>query len=247
MNRLYSTAEVAAAAGISPVRVSAIAHEHGLGRMAGHRRVFTDADLEAIRLRRTWRDRRPEATEQPVVFSAAQVAARLRVSVSTVPRLAQSRGIGRRVGRTWVFAPGEIEELSAIRAARRGRAPVYQTRYSVTAAALMFGVERAELAATAARLGITRQMLRAADMEQLRAELGRGDGPASDASLGSARTTCEGTPPAHQARYSLAATAVTLGLPQELVAEHVARLGLGSGTLSETELDLLRDLRRFAP
>ena len=45
----YSTMEVASRIGISPRRVRAIAIDHAIGRIIGHSRIFTEAEIEEVR------------------------------------------------------------------------------------------------------------------------------------------------------------------------------------------------------
>lgn len=168
MERLYSSAEIAAATGLSRVRVSAIARKHGLGQLAAKRLVFTGADLDVIRARRSWWGKRPEVPPAPALFSTAQVAAQLRVSVSTVHSLARDRGIGRRIGDARVFTPDELEELRVARTSRRGQPPVHQTRYSLTAAAVKLGVPRGLVAEHVDRLGLGGGTLSEGELERIR-------------------------------------------------------------------------------
>ena|SRR3990172_3765090 len=64
---LFSSAEVAAVVGLSQVRVNAIALKHDLGARVGAHRVFTQADVEVIRARRSWWGKRLVAPEVFVV------------------------------------------------------------------------------------------------------------------------------------------------------------------------------------
>lgn len=65
--QLYSAAEVAAAAGLSRVRVNAIALKHDLRARIGVHRVFTRADVEVIRDRRSWWGKSPEVPPAPTL------------------------------------------------------------------------------------------------------------------------------------------------------------------------------------
>ena len=65
---LFSSAEVAAVVGLSQVRVNAIALKHGLGARVGAHCVFTQADVEVIRARRSWWGKRPERPPVPTLL-----------------------------------------------------------------------------------------------------------------------------------------------------------------------------------
>lgn len=115
---LYSSAEVAAAVGLSQVRVNAIALKHGLGARVGAHRVFTQADVEVIRARRSWWGRRPEPPSTPTLYSVAEVAARLGLSTGTIDALGKS-GMGQKIGGVYVFTLEEVVRLEAKRESRR--------------------------------------------------------------------------------------------------------------------------------
>ncbi len=58
----------------------------------------------------------------PDLLTTAQVAALLGISRDRVPRLARSRGVGRRVGRDWLFSPAEVAALRLRKPGRPRRA-----------------------------------------------------------------------------------------------------------------------------
>jgi hypothetical protein len=60
------------------------------------------------------------------LYTATEVADQLGISVAWVKRLAQ-RGIGRQVGKVWIFTAADIERLRERRTAR-GRPPGKEKR-----------------------------------------------------------------------------------------------------------------------
>ncbi|MBE0610771.1 MAG: hypothetical protein IH609_15430 [Dehalococcoidia bacterium] len=175
---LYSAAEVAAAAGLSPVRVNAIALKHDLGARVGVHRVFTQADVEVIRDRRSWWGKTPARPPAPTLHSAASVATHLGVSMATIDALGRS-GLGQKVGSVYVFTPEDVAHLET---SRRSQCPSTnerrQTFYSLSAAAAHLGLKREVVQELAERLDLGRRkgqvsgrLLSAGEVELLRAAL----------------------------------------------------------------------------
>ncbi len=155
--QLYSTAEVAAAAGLFRVRVNAIALKHDLGARVGGHRVFTQADVEVFCDRRSGWGKSPEVPPAPTLYSAADVAARLHLSIGTIDALAKS-GVGRKVGSVYVFTP---EDVAHMEACRRSQRPSTNERrqafYSLSAAATRVGVKREVVRELAEKLNLGRR------------------------------------------------------------------------------------------
>jgi len=180
--QLYSTAEVAAAAGLFRVRVNAIALKHDLGARVGGHRVFTQADVEVIRDRRSWWGKSPEVPPAPALFSAADVAARLQLSIGTIDALAKS-GVGQKVGSFYVFTPEDVAHLEASRRSQRPSTNErMQTFYSLSAAAAHLGVKREVVQELAERLDLGRRkgqvsgrLLSGGEVERLRRALLEGE------------------------------------------------------------------------
>lgn len=154
---LYSAAEVAAAAGLSPVRVNAIALKHDLGARVGVHRVFTQADVQVFRDRRSWWGKSPEVPPAPTLYSAADVAARLQLSIGTIDALGKS-GLGQKVGSFYVFTPEDVAHLEASRRSQRPSTNERkQTFYSLSAAAAHLGVKREVVQGLAAKFDLGRR------------------------------------------------------------------------------------------
>lgn len=172
---LYSAAEVAAAAGLSRVRVNAIALKHDLGARVGVHRVFTQADVEVFCGRRSWWGKSPEVPPAPTLYSAADVAARLQLSIGTIDALARS-GLGQKVGSVYVFTPEDVVHLETSRRSQRPSTNERkQTFYSLSAAAAHLGLKREVVQELAEKLKLGRRkgqvsgrLLSAGEVERLR-------------------------------------------------------------------------------
>ncbi len=153
---LYSAAEVAAAAGLSPVRVNAIALKHDLGARVGVHRVFTQADVQVFRDRRSWWGKSP-GSPRATLYSAADLAARLQLSIGTIDALAKS-GLGQKVGSVYVFTPEDVAHVEASRMSQRPSTNERkQTFYSLSAAAAHLGVKREVVQGLAAKFDLGRR------------------------------------------------------------------------------------------
>ncbi|MCZ7577034.1 MAG: hypothetical protein M5U18_08355 [Dehalococcoidia bacterium] len=180
--QLYSAAEVAAAARLSRVRVNAIALKHDLGARVGGHRVFTQADVEVIRDRRSWWGKNPEVPPVPTLYSAADVAARLQLSIGTIDALGRS-GVGQKVGSFYVFTPEDVAHLEARRRTQRpSTTEIGQTFYSLSAAAAHLAVKREVVQGLAAKFDLGRRkgqvngrLLSAGEVERLRDALESGE------------------------------------------------------------------------